>query len=88
MLIPRFSLKTLIGIVTLASLTSLVAAAAYRGEGWAGGIVVGAAFIPIFFLVHAAVFGVAWCFAAILPKAKTNLQPVATVDPTPNSPQG
>lgn len=89
MIIPRFSLKALIGLVTVASLASLVVAAASRGESWAMGVVFGAFFIPLFFLVNVIIFSLAWMLAQFRQKrAIESTPPQPPPDPTPSSPQG
>lgn len=89
MIIPRFSLKALIGLVTVASLASLVVAAAFRGESWAMGVVFGALFIPLFFIVNIVIFALAWSLAQFRrSKVPEALPPQPASDPTPSSPQG
>lgn len=87
MLIPRFSLKFLLLLVTIASFSSLVVAAAVRGDAWATGLIIGLLFIPIFFLVNVFLFAIAWVFSFLRSKPKET--PLETPPTTmPPSPQG
>ena len=56
MLIPRFSIGKLLLITAGCSLFGPVLAAAFRGQFWSLGIVIGLATIPVFLLVHAILF--------------------------------
>lgn len=77
-LLPRFSLKWLLGFTAVAGLISLVLAQAVRGEPWAVGAVVAlASLVPVFF-VHAWFFAVAWLLALV--------RRVFSTAPRPSSP--
>ncbi len=65
MLLPRFTLRTILGILTIGAFVFLVAGMAVRGQTWAWGITIGVICAGIIMLVHAAWFGVVWLFAQI-----------------------
>ena len=63
MLLPRFTLRAILGILTLAAFVFLVAGMAYRGQTWAWGVTIAVICAAITLLVHAGWFGVVWLFA-------------------------
>jgi hypothetical protein len=65
MLAPRFSIRTLLAIVTGGAVVFLVAGMAVRGEIWAWGVTIGVFSLLLTMLIHAAWFGVAWLFAQL-----------------------
>ncbi|MEX0612771.1 MAG: hypothetical protein WD738_23825 [Pirellulales bacterium] len=62
-LLPRFSIRVLLAILTIAAVAFLIAGMAYRGQYWAWGVTIGLASLVLTALVHAAWFGVVWLFA-------------------------
>ena len=62
-LLPRFSIRTLLTMLTLAAVAFLIAGMAYRGQYWAWGVTIGLASLLLTALVHAAWFGLVWLFA-------------------------
>jgi hypothetical protein len=64
-LLPRFSIRTLLVVVTLFALAFVLPATAVRGETWAWGVTIGLASIFLTALVHAAWFGIVWLFAQL-----------------------
>ncbi len=74
MLIPRFSIRWLLGLTTVSAGVSLVLASAVRGRPWAIGIVAGLWAIVIIALFYATAFLLAWLLnhflAAILLKRR------------------
>lgn len=65
MLIPRFTIRWLLGMMVVAGVISLVLAQAVRGDAWAIGTVIGIQSLVLVFFAHACVFAVAWLFAQI-----------------------
>ncbi len=63
LLLPRFSIRTLLGLLTLCAVAFLIAGMAYRGQYWAWGVTIGLASVVVTALVHAAWFGVVWFLA-------------------------
>jgi hypothetical protein len=60
MLIPRFSIRWLLGLTTFSACISLVLSYAVRGQPWAIGVVAGLWVLVATFLFFAAAFLVAW----------------------------
>jgi hypothetical protein len=60
MLIPRFSIRWLLGLTTLSAGVSLVLSFAIRGEAWALGMVVGLGSLVLVAVLYAAAFAMAW----------------------------
>jgi hypothetical protein len=69
-LLPRFSIRALLGMITLCAVAFLIAGMAYRGQNWAWGVTIGLASLVVTAIVHASWFGVAWLFAQ-LPSGRT-----------------
>ncbi len=72
MLLPRFSIRTLLWLLTLAAIASVVVGMAVRGAEWAWGISLGLLSLFLTALVHAAWFGVVWILAQISPAPNKN----------------
>jgi hypothetical protein len=68
-LLPRFSIRALLGMLTICAVAFLIAGMAYRGQYWAWGVTIGLGSLVLTALVHAAWFGVVWLFAQ-LPSAR------------------
>ncbi len=68
MLIPRFSVRWLLGLTTFSALVSLVLSYAVRGQPWALGITAGLWCLVVVFVLHVASFLAAW----LLSQAWTN----------------
>lgn len=60
MLLPRFTIRTLLIVVTLGAFASLIIGMAVRGETWAWGVTIGLLSLLFTGLVHAAWFGLVW----------------------------
>lgn len=60
MLIPRFSIRWLLGLTTFSACVSLVLSYAVRAQPWAIGVVAGLWVLVVTFLFFAAAFLVAW----------------------------
>ncbi len=63
MLLPRFSIRTLLAILTGVAVLSLLAGHAMGGRAWALGVTVAAASVPAMLAVHAGFFAAASLFA-------------------------
>ena len=70
MLLPRFSIRTLLGLLTVCACAFVIVGMAARGENWAWGVTIGLASLLVTALVHAAWFGVVWLFAQ-MPAARS-----------------
>jgi hypothetical protein len=62
MLIPRFSLRWLLGLTTVFAFLSLIWSFAFRGQAWALGFSAGLNGLVLLFAFHAGAFLVAWLF--------------------------
>lgn len=60
MLIPRFSIRWLLGLTTVSAGLSMVLSYAIRGEPWAIGILLGLGSLLLVGVLYVAAFGVAW----------------------------
>ena len=63
MLLPRFSIRALLGMLTICAVAFLIVGMAYRGQYWAWGVTIALVSLILTALVHAAWFGVVWLFA-------------------------
>ena len=60
MLIPRYSIRWLLGLTTFSAVVSLVLSQAVRGQAWAIGVVAGLWTFVILAIFYAVAFVVAW----------------------------
>jgi hypothetical protein len=65
MLIPQFTLRTLLGITAGCAVVFSVLAFAVRGQPWAIGVSVAVGTVVVAMLVYAGLFGVLWLFSLI-----------------------
>ncbi len=65
MLLPRFTLRTILAITTAAAVFFLLVGTGFRGQAWAWGAAIGILSLGVAALVHAACFGIVWCFARL-----------------------
>lgn len=72
MLIPRYSIRWLLGLTTLCAAVSLVLSSAVRGEAWAIGISAGLASLFVVALLHMGAFLLAWMFSRMGSNAAGN----------------
>jgi len=63
MILPRFTIRALLVILTIGAFISVIVGMAFRGHYWAIGFTVGLLNIFFFALVHAACFGIVWLTA-------------------------
>jgi hypothetical protein len=73
MLLPRFTIRTLLGLTTLCAVLFLVLGLAFRGQSWAWawGLSIGVASIAVTALVHAAWFGLVSLFARLFAREES-----------------
>jgi hypothetical protein len=64
-LVPRFTIRTLLVIITLAAIVFVMIGTATRGQYWAWGVTIGLVSIIITGLAHAAWFGIVWMFMRV-----------------------
>ena len=66
-LIPQFSLRNLLVVMALLAVASFIMSLALREQAWAAGVLIGLIAGVVVFVVYAAIFGIAWLLAALLP---------------------
>lgn len=66
MLIPRYSIRWLLGLTTFAAVVSLVLASAVRGRAWAIGVSAGLWSLVVVFIAYVAAFSAAWLVAQVI----------------------
>jgi hypothetical protein len=64
-LVPRFTIRTLLVIITLAAFVFVMIGTATRGQYWAWGVTIGLVSVIITGLAHAAWFGIVWMFMRV-----------------------
>jgi len=60
MLIPRFSIRWLLGLTTLSAGVSMILSYAIRGEAWALGVLTGLGSLMLLAVLYAVAFSTAW----------------------------
>lgn len=92
MIMPRFTIRTGLAIVTGCALFFVVVGVALRGEGWAWGIAIAVISLLITLLVHAAWFGLVTSSAGLAspqaPGPVPSLAPALTAVPTDSIAEG
>lgn len=68
MLIPQFSIRLLLIVMTVCAGVFAIFGAAVRGSGWAAGVSVAILSMAIFMLVCALLFTLVWIFSVITPR--------------------
>ena len=63
MLLPRFTIRALLVMLTIGSFVFVIAGMAIRGQPWAWGVTIGILSLAFTLLVHAAWFGAVWMLA-------------------------
>lgn len=71
MLLPRFSIRTLLAIVVAVAIASLFAGQAISGRTWAVGVTVALASVPVALAVHALFFLICSAMARVLGAQET-----------------
>jgi hypothetical protein len=63
MLLPRFTIRALLVMLTICAFVFVIAGMAVRGQHWAWGITIGILSLGFTLLVHAAWFSAVWMLA-------------------------
>jgi hypothetical protein len=63
MLLPRFTIRALLVVLTISAFVFVIAGMAVRGQHWAWGITIGILSLGFTLLVHSAWFGAVWMLA-------------------------
>jgi ABC-type uncharacterized transport system permease subunit len=77
MMLPRFTIRTLLVMLTVCAFLFVIVGLAYRGQHWAWGVTIGMLSLGVTALVHAAWFSLVWVFAR--PKSSPE-KPVPKLD--------
>jgi hypothetical protein len=81
MMLPRFTIRTLLAILTASAVVFVMVGTAFRGQYWAWGVTIGIISCIVTALSHAAWFGIIWFFARE-PEMRTELSAVTPAAPT------
>jgi hypothetical protein len=65
MLLPRFTLRSVLAATAACAVLFLFVGIASRGETWAWGVTIGMLSLGVVAVVQAMFFGVVWCFAQL-----------------------
>ena len=65
MLLPRFTIRALLLLLTICAFVFVIAGMAVRGQHWAWGITIGIVSLAFTLLIHAACFGAIWMLAQL-----------------------
>jgi hypothetical protein len=66
MLLPRFSIRTMLAMLTAVAVVSLFAGRALGGRAWALGLTAAVVSVPVALLVHAGFFAIGSAFGRLL----------------------
>ncbi len=69
MIIPRYSLRTILIIVTVCAVMFLVISLGAQGTQWAAGVSIGLLALAVALIAQALTFFLAWVFAVLLRSA-------------------
>jgi hypothetical protein len=67
MLVPQFSIRQILAVVTALSVFSLVASLAIRGQVWALAVVIAGLTLALAFVLYGLCFFAAWCISRFRP---------------------
>lgn len=70
MLIPRFTVRTLLVIMTICAVLAATVSWALSGVAWAAGFASAAALLSVAFVLYGLLFAIAFGFARLLPRRK------------------
>lgn len=71
MLFPRFTLRTILLVITGSALLFVVVGAAVRGHTWAVGVTAAVVSVLLAAVIHAGWFGIVWLIARLSPAEST-----------------
>jgi len=70
MLIPQFSLRSILAATAVCGVVSLVGAAALRGAPWAGAVIIAIAALFVILAIHGLMFFVVWVLSLVTPRGR------------------
>jgi hypothetical protein len=85
MLLPRFTIRTLLVICTAFAVVFVMVGTAYRGQYWAWGVTFAIVSVIVTFLVHAAWFWIVSLLARVLSPRPEPLPPLAATAAVPST---
>jgi hypothetical protein len=65
MLLPRFTIRTLLVLLTICAIVFVLVGTAFRGQYWAWGVTIAIVSLIVTALTHVAWFGIVWLFARL-----------------------
>jgi hypothetical protein len=71
MLLPQFSLRSILVATAVCGIVSLVGAAALRGAPWAAAVIIAIAAVGAILVVHGLMFFVVWLLSLVTPGARS-----------------
>jgi hypothetical protein len=80
MLLPRFTIRTLLAILTASAVVFVMVGTAFRGQYWAWGVTIGIISCIITALSHSAWFAMVWFFARV-PEMRAGISGATTAAP-------
>jgi hypothetical protein len=90
-LVPRFTIRTLLVMLTVCAVIFVMIGTATRGQYWAWGVTIGILSVIIVALTHAAWFGIAWLFLQMSrdkPQISESQLRQVMASPPPGAPSG
>jgi hypothetical protein len=83
MLIPQFSLRSILAVTAVCGIVSLVGAAALHGAPWAGAVIISIAALAAILAVHGLMFFVVWLLSLVTPGGRSVVAGRSPFAPTP-----
>ena len=71
MLIPQFSLRSILAATAVCGVVSLVGAAAVRGTPWAAAVIIAIATLVVILAIHGLMFFVVWLLSLVTPGGRS-----------------
>jgi hypothetical protein len=71
MLIPQFSLRSILAATAVCGIVSLVGAAALHGAPWAAAVIIAIAALGVILAIHGLMFFVVWLLSLVTPGGRS-----------------
>ena len=85
LLMPRFTIRTLLAILTICALVFVMIGTAYRGQIWAWGVTIGIVSLIITSLSHTAWYGIVWSLRRLPSLNPEYARSAAPIWPSPSA---
>ena len=82
MLVPQFSLRSILAATAVCGFVSLIGAAALHGTPWAMAVVIAIAALALILAIHGLMFFVMWIFSLLLPARRSGTTGQSPFAPT------